>query len=328
MNNISLKDLRISHARYDRALNQMLEAIELAGSDGTCIPFLGPTRVGKSDLISAVKSQVSKDRYGPGYILPTPDFLYGEISPKPNDSELYASVIRTMGRVGANSKLPLLQDRMYDLLEQRDVRIVALDECSHCAEPGANLTRRAAADHFKTIIDRSGVILILMGLPKAQRLIDENEQFAARSMATIELNPYRWTNPDDRNEFTTVIYSIFDYLEERGISLEFDWIDMSRRLFAASGGRVGMVIELLQVAVRSTARDGVLAMSGMGKAADIRLQGLSRLAPIFNPDPPQDDVLLRSYAKVMRDAGLQLPDPNSSLEIDAFRAAQEEALAA
>lgn len=328
MNDISLRDLRISHARYDVALNQMLEAIELAGSDGTCIPFLGPSRVGKSDLMSAVKSQVAKDRSGPGYMIPTPDFLSGVVSPKPNDAEIYASVIRTMGRVGANPKLSLLQDRMYDLLDQRDVRIVALDECSHCAEPGANLTRRAAADHFKTIVDRSGVILILMGLPKFQRLIDENEQFAARSMATIELHPYRWTNPDDRDDFTTVIYSIFDYLEEHGISLEFDWIDMSRRLFAASGGRVGMVIELLEVAVRSSTRNSVLALSDMCKAAGVRLQGLSRLAPIFDPDPPQDDVLLRSYAKVMRDAGLQLPDPNSSLELDAFRAADEGALAA
>ncbi|MCF6431086.1 TniB family NTP-binding protein [Leisingera sp. MMG026] len=328
MNDISLRDLRISHARYDVALNQMLEAIELAGSDGTCIPFLGPSRDGKSDLMSAVKSQVAKDRSGPGYMIPTPDFLSGVVSPKPNDAEIYASVIRTMGRVGANPKLSLLQDRMYDLLEQRDVRIVALDECSHCAEPGANLTRRAAADHFKTIVDRSGVILILMGLPKFQRLIDENEQFAARSMATIELHPYRWTNPDDRDDFTTVIYSIFDYLEEHGISLEFDWIDMSRRLFAASGGRIGMVIELLEVAVRSSTRNSVLAFSDMCKAAGVRLQGLSRLAPIFDPDPPQDDVLLRSYAKVMRDAGLQLPDPNSSLELDAFRAADEGALAA
>ena len=133
MKDISLKDLRISHARYDAALNQMLEAIELAGSSGTCIPLLGPTRVGKCDLLLAAQSQVSKERSGPGYMIPTPDFLSGVISPKPNDAELYASIIRTMGRVGANPKLPLLQDRMYDLLEQRDVRIVALDECSHCA---------------------------------------------------------------------------------------------------------------------------------------------------------------------------------------------------
>ena len=280
MKDISLKDLRISHARYDAAMNQMLEAIDLVGSDGGCIPFLGPTRVGKSDLMSAVKSQVSKDRNGPGYMIPTPDFLSGGISPKPNDAEIYASVIRTMGRVGANPKLSLLQDRMYDLLEQRDVRIVALDECSHCAEPGANLTRRAAADHFKTIIDRSGVVLILMGLPKFQRLIDENEQFSARSMATIEFHPYRWTNADDRNEFTTVIYSMFDYLEGCGVSLEFDWIDMSRRLFAASGGRVGMVIELLEVAVRSATRTDVLALSDMGKAAGVRLQGCLTSAPM------------------------------------------------
>lgn len=201
----------------------MLEAIEVAGSDGTCIPFLGPTRVGKSDLMSAVKSKVLKDRSGSGYMLPTPDFLSGVISPKPNDAELYASVIRTVGRVGANPKLSLLQDRMYDLLKQRDVRIVALDECSHCAEPGANLTRRAATDHFKSILDRSGIILILTVLPKFQGLIDENEQFAARSMATIELHPYRWTNADDRNEFTTVLSSVFDYLEDHGVSPEFDW---------------------------------------------------------------------------------------------------------
>ncbi|WP_370046801.1 MULTISPECIES: TniB family NTP-binding protein [Salipiger] len=326
MNELSLKGLRISHSRYDIALNQMLEAIELAGSDGVCIPFLGPSRVGKSDLMLAIESKVAKIRSGPGYMIPSPDFLSGEIFPKPNDSEIYASIIRTMGRVGANPKLALLKDRMFDLLEQRDVRIVALDECSHCAEPGANLTRRAAADHFKTVVDRSGVILILIGLPKFQRLIDENEQFAARSMATIELQPYRWTNPDDRNEFTTVIYSIFEYLEERGLSLEFDWIDMTRRLFAASGGRVGMVIELLEVAVRKSAQTKALALPNMGKAAHIRLQGLSRFAPIFDPEPPQDDVLLRSYAKVMRDAGLKLPDPNSSLELDAFRQADEGAL--
>lgn len=328
MTDISLKDLRISHSRYDAALKQMLEAIELAGSGGTCIPFLGPTRVGKSDLLGAVKSKVSKDRCGSGYMIPTPDFLFGEISPKPNDAEVYASVIRTMGRVGANPKLTLLQDRMYDLLGQRDVRVVALDECSHCAEPGANLTRRAAADHFKTITDRSGVILILTGLPKFQRLIDENEQLAARSMATIEFHPYRWTNTDDRNDFITVIYSILDYLEECGISLEFDWNDMSRRLFAASGGRVGMLIELLEVAVQVAKRNNVLALSDMKKAASVRLQRLSRLGPVFEPEPPQDDVLLRSYAKVMREAGLQLPDPNSSLELESFRAVNEEELAA
>ncbi|MEE4208442.1 MAG: TniB family NTP-binding protein [Parvularcula sp.] len=313
MKNVSLRNLRISHARYDAALTRLLETIELAGSNAACIPFLGPTRVGKSDLLACVKSQVSKNRSGPGYMIPSPDFLSGEISPKPNDAELYASVIRKMGRVAANSKLSLLQDRMYDLLEQRDVRIVALDECSHCAEPGANLTRRAAADHFKTMIDRSGVTLILIGLPKFQRLIDENEQLAARSMATIELHPYRWTNSDDRNEFTTVIYSIFDYLHEHGVSLEFDWIDMSRRLFAASGGRVGRVIELLEAAVRSAARSDVLALSDIRKAAVMRLQGLAQRPPIFDLDPPEDDVLLRSYAKVMRDAGLRLPVPSRTI---------------
>lgn len=328
MENTSLAGLQIAHARYDAALDRVIDAIHLAGSNGACIPILGPTRVGKSDLLSDVNQRVSKTRSGPGNMIPTPDFLSGSISPKPNDAEIYASVVRTMGRVGANPKLALLQDRMFDLLRQRNVRIVALDECSHCAEPGANLTRRAAADHFKTIIDRSGIILILTGLPKFQRLIDENEQLAARSMATIELHPYRWTKTDDRNEFITVAYTILDHLADRGIEMNFDWPDMTRRLFAASGGRIGVVVELIEIAIRSSARQGSLVLSDMAKAATVRIQGYSQAAPIFDVDPPQDDVLLRSYAKVMRDAGLRLTDPNSSLELETFRDAEREANAA
>lgn len=324
MRDFSFTDLHVSHARYDVALEMALDAIQLAGGQGACIPILGPTRVGKTELLADVSRRESKVRSGPGNMIPTSDFLSGTISPKPNDAEIYASIIRTMGRVGANPKLALLQDRMFDLLRQRNIRIVALDECSHCAEPGANLTRRAAADHFKSIIDGSGIVLILMGLPKFQRLIDENEQFAARSMATIEIHPYRWTNADDRTEFVTVAYSIMDYLVERGIELEFDWADMTRRLYAASAGRVGMVVELMEIAVRAAARPSVLSLSDIAKAAAVRLQKKPGASPIFDIEPPQDVVLLRSYAKVMKDAGLRLSDPNSSLELEAFRDAEKD----
>lgn len=328
MHDFSFTDLHVSHARYDAALEMAMNAIQLAGGQGTCIPILGPTRVGKTELLAEVSRRASTVRSGPGNMIPTSDFLAGEIYPKPNDTEIYASVIRTMGRVGANPKLALLQDRMFDLLSQRNVRIVALDECSHCAEPGANLTRRAAADHFKSIIDRSGIILILVGLPKFQRLIDENEQFSARSMATIELHPYRWTNSEDRTEFITFAYTILDYIADQGIKLEFDWADMTRRLYAASGGRVGVVVRLMTIAVRMAARPSVLMLGDVAKAAGVSIQKKPGGSPIFDVEPPQDVVLLRSYAKVMKDAGLRLIDPNSSLELEAFRDAEKEAAAA
>lgn len=315
-----MKNLRVSHARYEAAFSEIVDAINLSGDQGACVPLLGPTRVGKTDLLQAVCKQFATLRSGPGYILPTLDFIQGSIRPKPNDAEIYASILRALeARVAPNTKLSVLQDRVLNLLSQRDVRIIALDECSHCAEPGANLTRRAASDHIKTVIDQSGLIMILSGLPKFQRLIDENEQLSARSMASVNLLPYRWSDQEDREEFASVTYSIFDFLEDSGLTLEFDPLDMTRRLFAASGGRVGLVVELVEAALKCRAVPGSVSKGDLAKASDTRLQRSNDMPPIFGPEVPHDSVLARSYAKVLRDAGLRLPDPTSTLELEVFR---------
>lgn len=325
----TLKDLRISHARYDAALAEVRDAINLSGHRGTCIPLLGPTRVGKSDLIDAIYREFATEKPGPGYMLPTPDFVRDTIRPKPSDSEIYSSILRAMGaRVSPNTKFAVLQDRVQDMLHQRGVRIVALDECSHCAEPGANLSKRAAADHIKTIIDQSGVIMILTGLPTFQRLVDENEQLSERSMSTVYLLPYHWADPDDRSEFVNVVYSILGHLKDLGVHMDFDPIDISRRLYAATGGRVGRVVELIEAALKCRAKAAALSRDDLAKAAGVRLQKAKDMPPIFGPEVPQDSVLFRSYAKVMRAARLRLPDPTTATELDAFNQVTGKASAA
>jgi hypothetical protein len=324
-----LKNLRISHARYDAAMAALRDAIKLAGAHGTCIPLLGPTRVGKTDLVEAICNELVTESAGPGYMLPTPDLIQGFIRPKPNDAEIYAAIIRAIGaRVAPNTKLAVLQDRVQELVYQRGIKYIVLDECSHCAEPGANLTRRAAADHIKTVIDQSGAVVILTGLPKFQRLIDQNEQLSARSMASIYLLPYRWSDQEDRQEFVAVTYSIFDHLEDVGIELEFDPLDMTRRLYAATGGRVGLVVELIEAALKGRLTLEVLSRQDLQKGASTRLQTSSDMPAIFAPEVPQDTVLARSYAMVMRDAGLRLPNPNSANELHAFQQAENEVTAA
>jgi hypothetical protein len=52
------------------------------------------------------------------------------------------------------------------------------------------------------------------------------------------------------------------------------------------------------------------------------------MPPIFGPEVPQDTVLFRSYAKVMRAAGLRLPDPTTATELDAFNQVAGKASAA
>jgi hypothetical protein len=88
------------------------------------------------------------------------------------------------------------------------------------------------------------------------------------------------------------------------------------------------MVEFTEIAVRAATRPSVLSLSDMAKAAALRLQKKPGGSAIFDVEPPQDVVLLRSYAKVMKDAGLRLIDPNSSLELEAFRDAEKEVRAA
>lgn len=316
---ITLKGFRVPHARYVAAYKQVKTAIECAGDEGICIPLLGPTRTGKTDLLDKLSKEFAGRGVGAVDHVAATGIAVGTIRPKPNDAELYAAVLRAANaQIGVRDRLSTLQNRMLRLVPGNRIKTIALDEASHCVEPSANLNRRAAADHFKHIIDTTKSVLILAGLPKLQALLDQNEQLAARSMATVELLPYRWHEPEDREEFLAFVLSTFDYIADRGATLEFDPDDMARRLYAASGGRVGVVVNLLETALRRAPAEHGLTFADVARGFSTRMQATSISDLIFAPESPTDEEMALSFAHVFAGAGLMLPEPINSDEFAAF----------
>lgn len=300
-------DVRVDHGRYEDVMARMTEAVGLAArSGGTIIPMLGPTRVGKTELLKDLASRLGSKSCGPGYMLPTDDFVVGTIPPKPNDLELYRTMLTAVGlSAGRNEKTSSVRDRLMKAVLQCGTKIIALDECSHCAERGANLSSRSATDHFKTVVDETGVTIILVGLPKFQLLIDENEQFRERSLSTIAFLPYRWSIKQDREDFVAACFAVYGQLRSSGISIDFDELEVVRRLYGVSGGRVGIVLRLLRAAGQRAKSRG-LALSDLRSAADLLLQYPARSDLYFSDEDPTDTQLALAFASVMKDANLPI----------------------
>lgn len=309
--------VRLQHRIYEAVFREMCLQITLAESlGGGIVPLLGPTRCGKSELLEHLRDHLGETKLGPHSLIPTPTFALGSVPPKPNDRDLYRSVLIALGHdCGPKERTSLVRERLIAILREEGTKIVALDESSHCAEPGANLSPRAAADHFKAIVDATGITLILAGLPKFQKLIDENEQFRERSLQTVLFPPYAWSRQEDREGFTEAVLGILAHISDQGAEIDFDDLEMTRRLYGASGGRVALTVRILAAALK-IAPAGSLTFDAVAKGAEASLQAALRPGTFFQADAPSENQLVHAYAAVMKDADL----PVAISTVDEFEA--------
>ena len=311
--------LHVDHPRYERARQDALAYLDVCSDGGGIIPILGPTRCGKTDLLHVLHEQVNLTARLAGE-LPLDEFdnfLYGVVPPRPSDAGIYRTILRSIGAlVSQSEKTDALRDRTIRLIRERDIRVIALDECSHCAEAGANFPKRAAADTFKFLRDQTGITFILSGLPKFQEIIQENEQLRERSMRTIELHPYQWSLEEDRTAFYGCVHAAVEHLKDNGVAVDLDLPDITKRLYGISGGRVGEMFELFKkTAVRLRTGDSLNAQS-LERTAKMLFQQPAGLPDMFEFDRVPDFELSKAYARVMSDAGLSVP-VRSALDIAA-----------
>ncbi|WGT48647.1 TniB family NTP-binding protein [Thioclava nitratireducens] len=296
---------RIEHERYTAAYEEMCERISLCADKGGVVPLLGPTRSGKSELLRHLRNDLGHWRRL-NMVADTCDFALGSLAPKPSEKTLLGALLSTIEPRANFSResTELVRKRLIKLIEDRKIRILALDEVSHCAERGANFPPRSATDHFKSLIDETGVVLILSGLPKFQKLIDDNEQLRDRAMRTVTLHPYAWGDDADREAFLGAVYPFFDLLEENGYTLDFDQADAIRRLYGASGGRIGPVVRLLSHCIRLIGDRKAVEFSDLSKAYRACTQAPSNLPDMFELEDLDDFHLECAYASVMKDADI------------------------
>jgi hypothetical protein len=282
------------------------------------IPVLGPTRCGKSLLLSALKEANGRDIRGPGSTVPRPDFVVGKVPPKPNDRGFYAIPLGATGYAAfPRERMDALRDRLLEVVRRDGTRVIAFDEVHHFSERGANVSARTVGDHFKVLGDDTGCVLLLFGLPRFQRSVDVNEQFRDRCHATIYYLPYDWRVDAERAAFVDTLAHVLNIFISAGVELDLDFDDCLRSLYAASAGRIGMMLGLSEGAALALGENHVLRMEHFADAARKRLQNKARAATIFSLPFIEDSLLIRAYAEVLSESELPF-DPQGAEDLVAL----------
>ncbi len=268
-------------------------------------------------MLQALSQRHGRIVAGPGNLIAGTDFRVASIPPRPNERDIYKALLRACDYdCPDRERTEAVRRRSFGVIRDHGIQMIALDEVNHLAEAGANLPHRAAADHFKSIADETGVGLILTGLPKFQTVIDGNEQFRDRCHATVHYLPYDWHEEPDRSEFFGAVVTILDRFRDAGVAVEIDEFDATRRLYGASGGRVGMMLWLMSGAAATLETGAPLGLEEIGAAA-VRMLQKRGAADFLAGDPPEDRDLFRAYLDILKEADLNF-QPRGARDMEAM----------
>ena len=298
----------LSQIVLHEALREALSAVEFLlstkqPSEGCLVPLLGPTRVGKKSVARHVLSNAG----AANSLLPMEDVIYCSLPPQSSGKNIYGAIL---GKIVGKSPRPnenanSIRDRLFRAIDQLAIKVVVIDEVNHLIERGANLAPREAADHLKTIIDETGISVIAIGLPRFQKIIDENEQLRDRACATTILRPYDWQLDAERAAFADTVDVALLKLEQSGLPVALDFEDIVRRLYGASGGRVPVMMRLLKLCALKKQAPQTLELADFALAARAMQQSGIPTSSFFKTEEPDEVDILRSFTCTMGEAGLE-----------------------
>lgn len=137
--------------------------------------------------------------------------------------------------------------RAADYIRRKGVRIILLDEFQHFIDRENKKVAHNAADWLKelSILIKCGIILV--GLPSTRRIIGENEQLGRRVTTKVELKSLPFACQRDHERLQKILLLLADELPFENAT-DIAAPDMARRIYAATRGTMGRIVQLLNLA--------------------------------------------------------------------------------
>jgi hypothetical protein len=297
----------IVHQQFDQALERANQVIRRAlGGESLMLPILGPTRVGKSQLVEELVAaypsvMVEGVRRQP--------LVRVKVLGRPTRRSLSESVMmalkaRRYGRASADE----LMSRVCDLLRIVGTRVLLFEEMQQFVEGMSSKATREAADWLKIIAEELGISLILVGLPITTEMFQRNEQLRDRVERVQEIRPYNWNDPQEQAEFRQTLNALLEAYTEANWSIPVAQdSDFLARVYGSCLGRVGMLIKLFTAMEHST-RKQVIDYAVLKKAHDETIQTDFLCFNPFDTDRTlTHNVLVESYVRVLMEAHMSVP---------------------
>lgn len=146
--------------------------------------------------------------------------------------------------------------RIELLIRSGKTEMLILDEAQHVYDRGQHKSQYATADWLKTLINSIQIPVVLLGIPRLEKLLHVNVQLRRRFSAPLLLSLGNPSEPDFLATSFDVINALLPVLPIPLSLREMSVEELTRRMYYATDGRVGYLKDLLSRALEKAWETG------------------------------------------------------------------------
>lgn len=211
-------------------------------ADGVLIA--GQSGVGKSYLVDWYVRRFPRTEMPERTIIPA---LKVATPTKPTTAKLTRAVLQALGDPApARGKEEEQLARMHRFLQECEVQIILIEEFQQFFDYHSAATY-GITDWIKNQHDISHIPFVLLGLPRATKVIQQNDQLCRRFGCRYYIEPFNGDSEEKWNEFRGVLKALQARLPIPAPKLHHP--DIARRFLFASEGLIDYVVRILNEAL-------------------------------------------------------------------------------
>ena len=173
------------------------------------------------------------------------------VPPAATISSIASAMLRALGDPFPDrGTLTQMTKRIITLCRGCGVEMLLFDESQHLHDRGDTKTHYMVGDWLKHLIDEIGVPTVLFGLPRAENLLQVNDQLRRRFSTRRRLGLGQSDTESIETECLQLFLSLVSLIDVPVSSAPFSAQEMGERLYYASDGRVAYIKKLLFAALR------------------------------------------------------------------------------
>lgn len=173
-----------------------------------------------------------------------------------------ASILLSYGaEVPTTLRKHQILDRVRAQILGQKTQVLILDEFHHAVRKDSDKVVWELSEHVKDILVETRVQIVLSGMPEAILPVDANDQLDRRCRLRIGLEPFEWgEEPEEQASFLEFLR---DLEEAMDLPRKSDLSDPTRasRIYRATGGLLGRVTRLLQLAAEEGVEQGTMCIT-------------------------------------------------------------------
>jgi len=274
--------VRFKYSQVKKVHDAVKRVHKTCGYKAKCTMILGESNTGKTEAVKSYKKlfpdEVTNEKTNK-------TVLYIQLDEKITPNGIITLMLSELG-VNRSGNEVVRKTALLDLLESVGTSLIIVDEIQHVLPEHGIATTQACADFFKTLLDKSKVPVVFVGLPKSMRLFDvymhkapsknkkntdthnltihrEQDQLKHRALNGYMLNPMEYKS----NSWTGVLQQYSKIIGIKGKILLNPSVQF--RLWVATTGYIGRLSNVIEQALEQLDSDENLSLEHFHTAYDI-----------------------------------------------------------